>query len=504
MRLRIILILLALTTALMVTPSPATTQDEVVTCPVLVQQALDQMGSNCTQMGRNSACYGFNRVDATFTAIRDETFFSLPADRARLDELQTIATVPLDTALEYWGIAVMSVQANVPRALPGQAVVFMLMGDTQVENAVAPENSLVLDESLNVTTRIATSIRSGPSDQANTIGGVTENASLIADGISPDGLWLRVLYQLGPGWVAADALNLNSQVGALPIIRAESRTPMQSFYFRTAFNAVSCDEAPSLLAIQSPEGMEVDLTANGVNIRIGSLITLRVVDETTIEVATLKGNATLNPDTPQAINIPAGQASRSTPGCLGQNASGQWTATPGCTWQPPMPLDGMLPTGTTQTILSAFDIFTGSQDSEYVEVDDGICLTGERTVYTVREGDSLFRIGRLFNTNVGALMVENTLDTTINVPGQELDVVCGVLGPSSLPPLGSPPPNQPVTSVDEIDCSALRATSPVAGLTYGSQQFFWDPLPTPPDLYRVRVWARPAVASSRRLGRPPI
>ena len=42
------------------------TQDTANSCPTIVRQALEAVGNNCGGLSRNSACYGFNRVNAIF------------------------------------------------------------------------------------------------------------------------------------------------------------------------------------------------------------------------------------------------------------------------------------------------------------------------------------------------------------------------------------------------------------------------------------------------------
>ena len=43
-----------------------TGQETQTSCPALVQQALDSVGGNCGDLARNSACYGYDDVLATF------------------------------------------------------------------------------------------------------------------------------------------------------------------------------------------------------------------------------------------------------------------------------------------------------------------------------------------------------------------------------------------------------------------------------------------------------
>ena len=125
-----------------------------VTCPPLIEKALHSIGNNCQGLDRNSACYGFNDVKATFLDSTAPDFFSQPSDRAKLVTLKNIGTSPLDTAFQKWGIALLSVQANLPDTLPGQNTVFMLLGDTQVENAVKPDAAFVGGVMANVTTQM--------------------------------------------------------------------------------------------------------------------------------------------------------------------------------------------------------------------------------------------------------------------------------------------------------------------------------------------------------------
>lgn len=261
-------------------------------CPVLVETALTEVGNNCGELNRNSACYGFNRVDATFANVTDETFFSSPADRAELVNLQTIQTAPLDPDLERWGIAVMNVQANVPNSLPGQAVVFMLLGDVQVENAVAEDNAFAGVEPISVTALVAANLRSFPSLNANVVASVAANAELSADGLSPDGGWLRVLAATGPAWVSRELVQSAGDLATLPALTSEKRSPMQAFYFTTGFGQPACNEAPpSTLVIQGPNNVKVDITANGADIRLGSTIGLRVLEGNIMQLFVLDGGA---------------------------------------------------------------------------------------------------------------------------------------------------------------------------------------------------------------------
>src|SRR5690606_4283578 len=121
--------------------SQAQTPPDANVCPALVMRALQELEDNCSGMERNSACYGYRRLNATFTREVSSDFFSQPADRTDLVSLQSLTTAPINLTEEEWGVALMNLQANVPNTLPGQAVTFILMGDATVVNAVAPEDA---------------------------------------------------------------------------------------------------------------------------------------------------------------------------------------------------------------------------------------------------------------------------------------------------------------------------------------------------------------------------
>jgi hypothetical protein len=106
------------------------------TCSSVVTQALDELQNNCGDLSRNSACYGYNNVMATFFSGLAPDAFDQPNDRVELADLQSITTAPLDPITSQWGIAVVKAQANLPDSLPGQAVTLLLLGDVQVTTAV--------------------------------------------------------------------------------------------------------------------------------------------------------------------------------------------------------------------------------------------------------------------------------------------------------------------------------------------------------------------------------
>lgn len=127
------LVLLMLAIGVVMVSAQATTP---TTCSTFVNQALTDLSANCGDLSRNTACYGYNDLTATFMQPLAPDAFTHPNDRVGLADLQSITTSPLDPTLSQWGIAVLKAQADLPDALPGQAVTFLLLGDVHLKTGV--------------------------------------------------------------------------------------------------------------------------------------------------------------------------------------------------------------------------------------------------------------------------------------------------------------------------------------------------------------------------------
>jgi hypothetical protein len=335
-------------------------QQSDTTCPVLIDQALNAIGSNCNGLDRNSACYGFNEVSATFTGQTAPDTFSQPSDRAALANLSRIGTSALDVALKQWGIALLSVQANLPDALPGQNAMFMLLGDTEVENAVKPDDAEAADPTIQAITRSPAPLYPSPEVAENPLATIPDNTVVLANALSPTGDWLRVVFGGQTGWVSREMLAPQSDLDALRLINPQAQSPMQSVYLRTTITGTHCTQAPDSLVVQGPKNFKVDINVNGADIRLGSTIALRIIPLTVelanlfrpyyptvddvkylMELVVIDGHVTLDADTSQEVNLGAGYR---TYRCLSNTENlGLDTVTndrqifPACPWLPPQP-----------------------------------------------------------------------------------------------------------------------------------------------------------------------
>ncbi len=499
MRLRFLFLLALLLSCIVIFGRTEVTQAQDNSCPALVETALEDMGDNCTDMDRNSACYGFNRVDSTFIDEALSGFFDTPADRAGIAQLETIATHPLDLTQDLWGIAVMNVQANVPNALPGQAAVYMLMGDAEVQNRVAPEDAFVPAQPVTISVQSDTRVFSLPQTNSNVLLTLNAGGTASADAKSADSDWLRVLTDRGVGWIRIETVQSDANIGDLPALTGQQQSPMQAFHVSTSIGALSCNEAPSLLAIQSPEGISIDLTANGVHIRMGSLIMIKIVQPgDQIQVFTIHGNVVLDPDTENEQDVPPGT---STMRCLDQDFG---DVGPDCTWSDPVPMtDEEL--AWAQTVLLAYQnlglggatLNLGGSNVTLINTD--ACPAGTVVNHVVNRGDTLYSLGLTYNTTVNAIAQQNALTTPTIYVGQVLTVVCGAQGPVDYPLFDVTPivvDNPPPVAVD---CTPFKLTSPLDGIGYPSQTIYWDPAGGNVGGYRASI-SGPHGTSSATVG----
>ncbi|NWF67500.1 MAG: hypothetical protein HXY40_00300 [Chloroflexi bacterium] len=103
-------------------------------CPALVEQAIAATAEACANMARNEACYGNVDVSATLReGVAAE--FTQVGDLAPLADISSLTLAALDVDAGTWGVALMSVQANLPDTLPGQNVIFVLFGDVEISAA---------------------------------------------------------------------------------------------------------------------------------------------------------------------------------------------------------------------------------------------------------------------------------------------------------------------------------------------------------------------------------
>lgn len=461
-------------------------------CAEFVDRALEAVDTHCSDLGRNQACYGFNRVETGFQMDVADDFFSEPSDVADVAMIETIRTAPFNLDSEQWGVAVMVLQANLPETLPGQNVTFILMGDTELENAVSAEDAYDPIEGINVTVTYpqGAAIRGGPGDNFNTIGGVAVGTIFNTDGLSPDGNWLRIVFEERPAWLRRTVVDPIPEIETLPVLNNDLHTPMQAFYLRTGIGQPSCNEVPdNALLVQGPEDIEIALTVNGANIELGSSGILRVIEvdgEPQLEIVVLDGEFVVKADENNPVDVVIRAGQRSTL-CLqdGNNVGVDGQAN-----------DLLVTCGATPPEQVETTTF-GDDWCKLENLPENLLSYALSTCYdrthTIQAGENLFRIAQFYCVTVDDITSLNSISdpTQISV-GQILILppnACDDGTGSTRPPVTVPLP--PTTTEgdegsDAVTCS-VSLISPLSNVNSGDQTFSWTAV-AGEDIYYLLVF----------------
>jgi len=265
-------------------------------CPEAIQQALQSANQFCANAGRNQVCYGNTLISATNWEGAPLPDFGQPGQLVNAADVASLVTAPFDLATKNWGVAVMRLQANIPDTLPGQNVTFVVFGDVQLQNEVAP-GQIVAANGLSGTALSNPNLRAGPGTDWNVVGSLKVGDKLSVIGKDATGDWLQIVNQSQTRWVATKFVQLDGDASTLNVIDPKDKNqllyqaPMQAFIVKNRVNQTSCEAVPNGgMMIQSPQHLTVNFLANGIEMSVGSTALLRVDDAQGLHVATLAGN----------------------------------------------------------------------------------------------------------------------------------------------------------------------------------------------------------------------
>lgn len=332
-------------------------------CPSFIQTSLQQLGNNCSNLPTGSACYGNSEITISYADSSASTTFSKPGDRVNLGLLNDIHTSAVDIQTKKWGLALLTTQANLPKTLNSKGVVMVALGDVQAQNAVLPDDELKLMDKpvVVIVGKQGLDLFNVPSDFNETslaFGHLPAGTPLQADGVSPDGKWLRVFamhdiiyFQSPNAWVKISDLADRVDLKAFPTIGPNSFTLMQSFNLNTGLKPAACDTDPtSMLYLQGPEEIEALLHINGAEVRFGSTMLVRILPPGNImQLISLTGIGLVNVNGQDQRVITPGFASQI---CLSDPSDkGIRTIGTNCKWSEPT----LLPFDTLEALYRALD-----------------------------------------------------------------------------------------------------------------------------------------------------
>ncbi len=314
MRIRYVVPFLILLSILLIVGTASTQDDDA--CQALTEQVFATLAQNCSNLEGNSVCYGAGGVNAVFASGTNN--IAQLADRASLSDLQIVQSEQVDLAQGKLGAALINLQANVPSAITQPAVTLLVLGGVQVENAVAPEQAIITVPPIEVTTLLAANLRSGPSTDSNVITSAKGGTKLNADALSGDQEWLRVLFEDTLAWVNRDLVGTEGDLDTLPVLSANSLSPMQKFFVRAVGDSAECGGS-GMIVIQGPDNIPVELNINGAEIRLSSTMVVRITADNKMQVILLSGAGYIG-----NLSIPAGFTVSAPLSADGKSLAGAW------------------------------------------------------------------------------------------------------------------------------------------------------------------------------------
>lgn len=259
-------------------------------CEVIIEDALQTMGTACAEIGRNEACYGHLNVAATFQ--QDLSFpFDQSGDLVGLIDLQALFTESVNLDAGTWGVALMQVQADLPDD-SDDSMTYVLFGDTNLTTD-AEEMDDVTTCGISNGTNENVNVRRGPSNSRDITGVFPAGEEATATGRDASGEWLRIERNNSSGWIGALGMELDCDSDTLNVVDdtasfVDSASPMQVVSLETSNNS-TCDSAPDGLMVRSPEGTRSRIVVNGVEMIFSSAAFITSNEEDGLTVQGLDG-----------------------------------------------------------------------------------------------------------------------------------------------------------------------------------------------------------------------
>ncbi len=263
-------------------PAPIQAQ-EGGQCPANVLLAMARASSACNGLDHDQACYGNGLIRAAFQS--EETAFGAPGDRSAAEALRQIQ-IGGDPAA--WSVALMQIRADLA-VTEEHSVALLAFGDVTLDNLVPPVPALA------VSSTGLLYLRATPADDGDILKELGLRDTVIANGRTRDGLWLRVFVpgsnQLG--WASTSLITSAAPVSALNVVDENTPffRPFQVFDVQTGADDAWCDRAPqSGLLIQTPNvRTQVHLTVNGADLSLAGTIFVQTQADGRLRISVLDG-----------------------------------------------------------------------------------------------------------------------------------------------------------------------------------------------------------------------
>ncbi len=445
-------------------------------CNEIVAGALLDLSEHCADLERNSLCYGHAHVDASFAGDSASTDFDAPGARAPLAQLKSLGTSALDVERGHWGLAIMNLQANLPQSRPGAGLIMLLAGDATLDHEIDLSQIDEIREPLSTVALEPTTRFAQAANIAEELGQLQKDDIALVDARTSGGEWLRLVNAGALSWVERDHLAPLQAMESLPVVDVADPFAMKAFSFSSAREIADCDAAQPVLAIQTPGASSANLTVNGVDIHVRSLVSFQQVHRNALSMTVHRGAVT----TAFGNTVLAGNT---VVGILASSESGKTAI---LDWSGALPVsDAELARG--QRLQEALNGL--ARANGWAEHDTEMSL-GD-LIHVVAGGDTLFALARRYDVSVADIVAVNDgLSPSRLSVGTELLIPNPGSGFGGLASAKPQEPSAPIAAAPKTappDCSGLRLTSPLEIAPGGMSPYYWDGIAAATG-YQVNVY----------------
>ena len=307
----LIIVFLAISIGVTVTQAQPTTEQ----CVSIARASMSSLQFNCATGEDGTLCIGFDQVGVLMVEdVPDKVGTPTDRDISELLELTVgdtldlleVATVivekySVNNVENIRGLVVMFIGANLPTTVDDQ-LIYLPLGEIDIENDVELEEALIVDEIVSFTTESELSVYDGPDADADVIGTMGVGVILQADALSLDGSRVRILYRYEKtyetsltvfdyvgvettAWIDLADLPEETMVELESLPKGELTT-MQSIFLRNDYVGAQCYHLmDSLLYVQGLQASEFGNEFSGdQSIFYVNGAEFRLVGEATIEM----------------------------------------------------------------------------------------------------------------------------------------------------------------------------------------------------------------------------
>lgn len=369
-------------------------------CSETVDQALSRISKHCADLEPNSICYAHPLVEAGFAEEATIEKFNSSSQRASVTGLSQVRSSALDLEQAHWGIAIVHLGANYPRTFKGPGIIVMLAGAAEISNEIDPARAPQIGEPLSTASLVETTLFKNPGILPRPLETAAVDQLLLVDAFDDSGDWLRVVNDGKIAWVERKNVVRLNGMDSLPVIGLDTAHPFQALSLWTDPEFPACDQAEPMVAIQTPADLPVNLTVNGVDIHIEGLVTFQQVHRNALSMTVHRGKVT----TVFGQTVRQGE---SVIGILGRTADRNAQV---LDWSGALPAsDAELARGQrAQAALNDLARVNGWRQHN-------ISRQPPALVHTVERGETLYSIGRLYETSVAEIILANLGDEPIRL-----------------------------------------------------------------------------------------